>query len=97
VALDVAQSGWFVLRARAERPRLPVLDLYPFASTSPVYVEVGGAPTRSAEDAAWFTRWIARVDETARTHAAWNSPREREEALAQIARARAEMEQRAGR
>jgi hypothetical protein len=96
VPLEASRSGWFVLRARADRPRLPVLDLYPFASTSPVYVELGGEPARSAEDAAWFSRWIARVEETARAHAAWNSPREREEALAQIARARAEMARRSG-
>jgi TolB protein len=96
VTLDVSQSGWFVLRARADRPRRPVLDLYPFASTSPVYVELGGLAARSPEDAAWFSRWIARVEETALAHAAWNSPRERQEALAHIARARAEMARRGG-
>src|SRR4051812_33196941 len=34
-------SGWYVLRAWSDRPRLPVLDLYPFASTSPIYVQIG--------------------------------------------------------
>jgi hypothetical protein len=43
-----------------------------------------------------ISRWIARVKDTARAHTAWNSPREREEALAQIARARPEMARRGG-
>jgi hypothetical protein len=96
VPLQVSESGWLVLRARADRPRLPVLDLYPFASTSPVYVELGGEAPRSAVDAAWFTRWISRVEEMARAHTGWNTPGERAEALAQLARARAEFARRGG-
>jgi hypothetical protein len=94
VALPVSGSGWFVLRARADRPRLPVLDLYPFASTSPVYVEVGGQPARSAEDAAYFVRWITRAEESVGAHTGWNTPAEREETLALLARARRVYEQR---
>ena len=61
LTLPAAGSGWYVLRALSDRPRLPVLDLYPFASTSPVYVRVGDQPVRSAADAAWFVRWVDRV------------------------------------
>lgn len=88
VMLPAAESGWYVLRAFAERPRLPVLDLYPFASTSPVYVSVGGRPVRSAADAAWFARWVDRVIDAAGAHTGWNTPAEREAALAQLTRAR---------
>ena len=35
-------SGWFLLRARSDRAIEPVLDLYPYATTSPIYVTVGG-------------------------------------------------------
>src|SRR6266849_3325796 len=45
VGIAVAASGWYVLRAWSERARTPVLDLYPFASTSPIYVRVGDRPT----------------------------------------------------
>jgi TolB protein len=90
VTLPAAGSGWYVLRAWSERPRLPVLDLYPFASTSPVYVRVGDQPVRSPADAAWFVRWIDRVQEAAGAHTGWNTPAEREAALAQLARAREE-------
>ncbi|HET7747499.1 MAG TPA: CehA/McbA family metallohydrolase [Vicinamibacteria bacterium] len=94
VPLEVPASGWFVLRAYADRPRLPVLDLYPFASTSPVYVEVAGRPVRSPDDAAYFVRWVSRVEEAAAAHAAWNTPEEKAETLALLARARAEFERR---
>jgi hypothetical protein len=67
-----------------------VLDLYPFASTSPVYVEVGGAPVRSREDADYFVRWMDRVLAAARAHSDWNTPAERDAVLAQLDRARAE-------
>jgi Tol biopolymer transport system component len=88
VDLPVERSGWYVLRAWADRPLLPVLDLYPFASTSPVYVEVAGRPVDSQEDAAYFVRWVDRVNAAAAAHTGWNTPAEREAALAQIARAR---------
>jgi hypothetical protein len=90
LSLPLEASGWLVLRAWAERPRLPVLDLYPFASTSPVYVEVGGAPVRSREDADYFVRWMDRVLAAARAHSDWNTPAERDAVLAQLDRARAE-------
>jgi hypothetical protein len=94
VEIKVDRSGWLVLRASADRPRLPVLDLYPFATTSPVYVTVGEAPVRSAEDAAFFVRWIDRVAAAAAAHGGWNTPGEREHALGQIGRAREEFVQR---
>ena len=61
VRCPVDRSGWLVLRAYAQHSRHPVLDLYPFATTSPVYVTVGGAPVRSPEDARYFLGWIDRV------------------------------------
>ena len=90
MTVDVERSGWLVLRARGDRPRLPVLDLHPFASTSPVYVQLGDAPTRSATDADYFIRWLDLAAESARQHAGWNTPAERDETLAMLAAARAE-------
>lgn len=94
VTLPVDASGWYVLRAYAARPRLPVLDLYPFASTSPFYVTVGGQPIRSREDAEYFLTWIDRVREEVEKHTGWNTPAERERVLRTIGEARAEFERR---
>ena len=95
LTLPVAESGWFVLRARADRPRLPVLDLHPFASTSPIYVQVGDAPIRSREDAEYFLTWLDRLEAGIRAHTGWNTPAERDEALQTLAAARAEFTRRA--
>ncbi|MDQ3998571.1 MAG: CehA/McbA family metallohydrolase, partial [Gemmatimonadota bacterium] len=96
IRIPVEGSGWYVLRAWSEGPRLPVLDLYPFASTSPIYVQVADAPIRSPSDAQYFLTWLARVDERVRAHTDWNTTAERDEALRTIATARAELERRRG-
>ena len=96
VPLPARGSGWFLLRARSDRAIEPVLDLYPYATTSPVYVTVGNAPVRSAEDAGYFLRWIDRVERAARVNADWNDAGEREHVLGLIERARAEFERRRG-
>ena len=89
VVVPVTASGWFVLRAYAERATMPVLDLYPFGSTSPIYVQIGDKPVRSAVDAAFFLRWIDRIESTTRASTAWNSPGEQAGALRALAEARA--------
>ena len=94
VTLPVRSSGWFLVRARSERAIEPVLDLYPYATTSPLYVTVGAAPARSREDAEYFLRWIVRVEDAARSNKDWNTSAERDAALALIGRARAEFEKR---
>jgi hypothetical protein len=88
IALPVDRSGWFVLRALAGRSRHPVLDLYPFGTTSPVYVSVGGAPVRSPEDARYFLDWVDRVARAAAAHTGYNTPAEKKGVLDTIARAR---------
>ncbi len=95
VSLRPAASAWYVLRAHSERSRHPVLDFYPFGTTSPVYVTIGGAPVRSAPDARYFTTWIDRVRAAAEAHAGWNTPAEKEDVLALLAQARAVYEERA--
>ncbi|HUR94712.1 MAG TPA: CehA/McbA family metallohydrolase [Gemmatimonadales bacterium] len=94
VRLSLRASGWLLLRARSDRAVEPVLDLYPYATTSPVYVSVGGRPARSAADAEYFLNWIARVESAARESQSWNTAGERDDALEAIANARAEFERR---
>jgi hypothetical protein len=94
VTVPVTESGWYVLRAYADRPATPILDLYPFASTSPVYVTVGGQPVRSRQDAEYFITWIDRLKEEVEKHEGWNTPAERDSVLTTISRARVEFERR---
>jgi hypothetical protein len=95
VAIPVTASGWYVLRAYADRATTPILDLYPFGSTSPIYVRVGDDPVRSPADAAFFVRWIGRVEAAVRASTAWNTPAEQDGVLRLLAQAGAVFEERA--
>jgi hypothetical protein len=84
-----------VLRAYSDRAELPVLDLYPFASTSPIFVRVGDQPIRSVDDATFFVHWIERVEAATRGSTSWINPSEQIEVLRTLAQARAVFEARA--
>jgi TolB protein len=92
VTIPVNASGWYVLRAYADHAELPVLDLYPFASTSPIYVRVGDQPVRSADDAAFFVKWIDRIEAGTRASTLWNTPAEQADVLRKLREARAVFE-----
>jgi Tol biopolymer transport system component len=96
VRLPVARSGWILLRARSDRAMEPVLDLFPYATTSPIYLTVGGAPARSRADAEYFLAWLDRLRAAVEGHREWYGPAERRDALETVARARAEFERRGG-
>lgn len=86
--IDVERSGWYLLRAYADGPARPILDLYPFGSTSPVYVEVDGARARSPEDAAYFVKWTDRLIRSAGARDDWNVPGERDAVMKTLEEAR---------
>jgi Tol biopolymer transport system component len=81
-------SGWCVLRVFSDKAEYPILDLYPYATTSPVYLSVAGAPVRSAADAAYFVAWIDRLIAAAQSNASWNTEVEKEAVLSMLREAR---------
>ncbi|MEZ4586593.1 MAG: CehA/McbA family metallohydrolase [Gemmatimonadales bacterium] len=89
LAVAADRSGWYVLRAFATGSRHPTLDVYPYATTSPIYVSLRGQPLRSATDASYFVAWIERLERSASGHAGWATDAERELVLADLARAKA--------
>jgi TolB protein len=84
----IAASGWCVLRAFSDRAEYPILDLYPYATTSPVYLNVAGAPVRSAADAAYFVAWVDRLISAARSNTSWNTEAEKASVLSMLGEAR---------
>ncbi|HMD32403.1 MAG TPA: CehA/McbA family metallohydrolase [Candidatus Acidoferrales bacterium] len=90
--MPAAASGWCVLRAWSEHAEHPVLDLYPYATTSAVYITVAGRPPHSPEDAAYFLAWIARLREDVEHYPDWNSAGERALVIGQIDEARKKFE-----
>ena len=89
IPLPVTRSGWFTLRAWSSKADPAVLDIYPFATTSPVYVSIAGRPVRSAEDARWFVKWIERLEAGAAAHTGWNTEAEKKIVLDHLAAAKA--------
>ena len=41
--IPISRSGWCLLRAWSEKAEHPILDMYPYATTSPIYVTVAGS------------------------------------------------------
>lgn len=88
-ALALKESGWCVLRAWSDKDEYPVLDNYVYATTSPVYVTIGGKAARSPEDAKYFAAWISRTMEITSEYPDWNSGEEKAYVLKRLAEAKA--------
>ncbi|MBV8050113.1 MAG: CehA/McbA family metallohydrolase, partial [Acidobacteriaceae bacterium] len=86
--LPMTQSGWCLLRAWSEKSEYPILDLYPYATTSPIYINVAGAAPKSSEDAAYFVAWIDRLIDAAKSNHDWNTDAEKTSVLNLLDRAR---------
>jgi TolB protein len=76
--IPIPESGWCLLRAWSERADYPVLDGYAYATSSPVYVGVGGRAPKSTEDAKYFAAWVARAIKITSSYPDWNSSAEKE-------------------
>jgi TolB protein len=88
-AIPISQSGWCLLRAWSDEAEYPVLDAYPYATTSPIYVAVAGSAVRPTEDAAYFIAWIDRMIQDAKSNQNWNTPAEKTSILSLLEQARA--------
>ncbi len=85
-------SGWLVLRAWNDHANPHVQDIYPYATTSPVYLTVGGAATKSPVDAKFFVRWLDRTLESASARTDYNSEHEKADTLEYLKTARTKFE-----
>jgi hypothetical protein len=74
-------GGWLLLRAWNDGADPLVLDIYPYATTNPVWL---GAPKPTASaprDAAYFSDWLGRVIEAASARDDYNDDVERKATL----------------
>ena len=65
------QTSWYV-----RRKGIPLM-----AHTSPIYVEVGGEPTRSSEDAVFFLKWVDEALRWVKTEAKVSVESQRQEMI----------------
>ncbi len=87
--LPLSGSGWCLLRASSDNAEYPVLDNYVYATTSPVYVTIGGKTPRSPGDAKYFAAWIERSIDMTSHYPDWNSATEMEYVLKRLVEAKA--------
>jgi hypothetical protein len=88
-AIPVSQSGWCLLRAWSDKAEDPVLDAYPYATTSPIYIAVAGSAPKPTEDVAYFVAWIDRMIQDAKSNRDWNTQTEKNLVLNLFEQARA--------
>jgi hypothetical protein len=76
--LPVDAGGWLLLRAWNKGADPQTLDIYPYATTSPIYLELPGGAPPAPQDAAYFAAWIGRVVAEAESRSDYRTARERE-------------------
>jgi TolB protein len=87
--IDIAEGGWLLLRAWNDDADPQVLDLYPYATTNPVWLDLPSGAPSAKEDAAYFVAWLDRVIAAADARDDYNTARERQDTLDYLRAARA--------
>lgn len=87
-SLKVNGPGWILLRvgSTASHPDLP--DLYPYASTNPIYITVPGKQLLSKSSGEYFLKWLNRLQILTNQNNAFRSEEERQTILQHISEAR---------
>jgi hypothetical protein len=83
----LAPGAWVLLRAWNDGADPSVLDIYPYATTNPVWVE--GKVVVDPADAAYFVAWLDRVIAAADAREDWNTADEERATLDYLRAARA--------
>jgi hypothetical protein len=86
--LPISSTGWCLLRASTDKAVYPVLDQYPYATTSPIYITVEGSKPQSTDDASYFMDWIDQLIAGTKANNDWNTDAEKVTVLDQLFRAR---------
>ena len=86
--LQVESGGWLLLRAWNDGPDPQVLDLYPYATTSPIYLELPGGRPPAPQDAAYFAAWLERVIAEAENRTEYRNRQERQATIDYLRKAR---------
>jgi len=85
--ITATESGWILVRAYSDDGNEDVLDIHPYATTSPIYVRVGGRPRRSRPAATWALHWLDRLAKATLANPDYLTTSEREAVLQDISRA----------
>jgi TolB protein len=81
-------GGWLLLRAWNDDADPLVLDIYPYATTNPVWLGKPKPTASARQDAAYFSDWLGRVIEAASAREDYNDAEERTATLDYLGDAR---------
>jgi TolB protein len=87
-SVPMETSGWCVLRAFSDQAEYPILDIYPYATTSPIYIYLPGSPLRVPSDAAYFVTWMDRLIADVQNNNSWNTDAEKQSVLTMFTKAK---------
>lgn len=86
--LEVSQSGWLLVRATSEKANPFVQDIYTYATTNPIWINVEGNRQNAGDDAQYFIEWLDRIEEHVIQREDFNHPWERDIVLQEILQAK---------
>lgn len=81
-------GGWLLLRAWNDGGDPQVLDIYPYATTNPVWLGEHVRAPSARTDAAWFADWLTRTIEAASARDDYNTAEEKRLTLDYLNQAR---------
>jgi hypothetical protein len=87
--LALRENGWVLFRVYNAGAHPDVFDVYPYASTNPVFIHQGIPSSKSAASAAYFVKWINRIEKMAKESPNFRDEAERSVVLNDMAAARA--------
>ena len=58
----VKGPGWILLRAWSDQAHPDLPDLYPYASTNPIYIQSSVKNTQQKMSAEYFLKWVTRIE-----------------------------------
>lgn len=74
-------GGWLLLRAWNDGGDPQVLDIYPYATTNPIWLGEHVLAPSARDDATWFADWLSRTIEAASARDDYNTPEEKQSTL----------------
>jgi TolB protein len=87
--IEIASGGWLLLRAWNDGADPMLLDLYPYATTNPVWIDMPGGAPKALDDAKYFVAWLDRVIAAAAARTDYNSAAEKTATLDYLGASRA--------
>ena len=86
--LPISGTGWCLLHAWSDKAEHPILDAFPNATTSPIYIQVAESKPGASEDAEYFIAWIDRMIQASQSDRGWNTQAEKTQVLDLLNQAR---------